>query len=253
MTHRIQAGHPGGSLSEIDILCALYGHRLRCKPDDPDWIDRDRFILSKGHASPGMYAVLAEMGFISHEDLKSYRVKGGICQGHVDMKWCPGVDFSAGSLGMGLSFGLGCAIAAKIEGSSRNAYVMVGDGEIQEGSVWEAAMAAAHHELGNLKLFIDCNGIQNDDFCDAQMRMFDIPSKWESFGWSVKEIDGHDMEQIIDAIDWMDTITEVPCVVIAHTVKGKGVSFMENNPAFHGAAPNDEQLSQALQELEVSL
>ena len=212
MTHRAQAGHPGGSLSEIDILCALYGHRLRVKPQDPDWGDRDRFILSKGHASPGMYAVLAEMGFISHEDLKSYRVKGGVCQGHVDMKWCPGVDFSAGSLGMGLSFGMGCAVAAKLDGSSRNAYVMVGDGELQEGSVWEAAMAAAHHELGNLKLFVDCNGIQNDDFCEAQMRMFDIPAKWDSFGWAVKVIDGHDMASIVEAIDWMDSVTDKPAV-----------------------------------------
>ena len=148
MTHRAQAGHPGGSLSEIDILSALYGRRLRVNPSDPKWSDRDRFILSKGHASPGMYSILAEMGFISHADLESYRVLGGVCQGHVDMKWCPGVDFSAGSLGMGLSFGMGCAIAARIEGSERNAYVMLGDGELQEGSIWEAAMAAAHHELG---------------------------------------------------------------------------------------------------------
>ena len=186
-----QAGHPGGSLSEIDILCALYGHRL----EQNRLIltgGRDRFILSKGHASPGMYALLAEMNFISKQDLESYRGLGGVCQGHVDMKWCPGVDFSAGSLGMGLSFGMGCAVAARLDGSKRNAYVMVGDGEIQEGSVWEAAMAAAHHELGNLKLFVDCNRIQNDDFCEAQMRMFDIPAKWESFGWAVKEIDGHD-------------------------------------------------------------
>ena len=195
------------------------------------------------------------MGFISHEDLKSYRVKGGVCQGHVDMKWCPGVDFSAGSLGMGLSFGMGCAVAAKLDGSNRNAYVMVGDGEIQEGSVWEAAMAATHHELGNLKLFLDCNGIQNDDFCEAQMRMFDIPTKWNSFGWAVKVIDGHDMTSIVEAIDWMDTIDDKPAVkVIAKTIKGKGVSFMENNPAFHeGAAPSDEQLAQALSELGVEV
>jgi transketolase len=251
MTHRAQAGHPGGSLSEIDILCALYGHRLRARNDDPDWEDRDRFILSKGHASPGMYAVLAEMGFISHADLETYRVKGGVCQGHVDMKWCPGVDFSAGSLGMGLSYGMGCSIAAKIDGSKRNAYVMVGDGEIQEGSIWEAAMAAAHHELGNLKLFVDCNGIQNDDFCEAQMRMFDIPAKWNAFGWAVKVIDGHNMNEIVGAIDWMDTVTDKPAVVIAKTIKGKGVSFMENNPAFHGATPSDEQLAIALSELGV--
>ena len=163
----------------------------------------------------------------------------------------PGVDFSAGSLGMGLSFDMGCAVAAKLDGSSRNAYVMVGDGEIQEGSVWEAAMAATHHELGNLKLFVDCNGIQNDDFCEVQMRMFDIPAKWNAFGWAVKVIDGHDMTSIVEAIDWMDSIQDQPAVVIAKTIKGKGVSFMENNPAFHGAAPSDEQLAQALSELGV--
>ena len=253
MTHRAQAGHPGGSLSEIDILSALYGNRLRFRANEPKWDDRDRFILSKGHASPGMYAILAEMHFITNQDLESYRVLGGKCQGHVDMKWCPGVDFSAGSLGMGLSFGMGCAIAARIEGSSRNAYVMIGDGELQEGSIWEAAMAAAHHELGNLNVFLDCNGIQNDDFCEVQMRMFDIPAKWNSFGWAVKVIDGHDMNEIVESIAWMDTITDRPSIVIAKTIKGKGVSFMENNPAFHGAAPSDEQLSQALAELGVTV
>ncbi len=178
MVYRAQAGHPGGSLSEIDLLTALYSNQLRVRPDEPTWEDRDRFILSKGHASPGMYAILAESGFISVNDLDSYRVLGGICQGHVDMKWCPGVDFSAGSLGMGLSFGMGAAIAARLDESERQVYVMLGDGEIQEGSVWEAAMAAAHHELGNLKVILDKNRIQNDDFCDTQMRMFDIPSKW---------------------------------------------------------------------------
>ena len=140
---------------------------------------------------------------------------------------------------MGLSFGMGCAIAARIEGSSRNTYVMIGDGELQEGSIWEAAMAAAHHELGNLNVFLDCNGIQNDDFCEVQMRMFDIPAKWNSFGWAVKVIDGHDMNEIVEAIAWMDTITDRPSIVIAKTIKGKVVSFMENNPAFHGAAPSD--------------
>ena len=150
-------GHPGGSLSEIDLLVALYGGILNVRPDDPDWSDRDRFILSKGHASPGMYAILAEHGFISHTDLETYRVKGGVCQGHVDMKWCPGVDFSAGSLGMGLSFGLGCALAARLDGSDRQAWVMLGDGEVQEGSVWEAAMAAKHHNVSNLKAIVDVN------------------------------------------------------------------------------------------------
>ena len=249
MVHRAQAGHPGGSLSEIDLMAALYSTSLRVRPEDPDWDDRDRFILSKGHASPGMYALLAEKGFISHDDLHSYRVLGGICQGHVDMKWCPGVDFSAGSLGMGLSFGMGCALAARLEGSERRAFVMLGDGEIQEGSVWEAAMAATHHELGNLKVILDRNRIQNDDFCLEQMRMFDIPAKWEAFGWNVKEIDGHEMTEIVDGIKFLDESNDAPSILIAHTVKGKGVSYMENNPSFHGAAPNDEQFEIAMDEL----
>ena len=249
MVHRAQAGHPGGSLSEIDLMAALYSTSLRVRPDDPDWDDRDRFILSKGHASPGMYALLAERGFISHDDLHSYRVLGGICQGHVDMKWCPGVDFSAGSLGMGLSFGMGCALAARLEGSDRRAFVMLGDGEIQEGSVWEAAMAATHHELGNLKVILDRNRIQNDDFCLEQMRMFDIPAKWKAFGWNVMEIDGHDMTEIVNGIKFLDESNDAPSILIAHTVKGKGVSYMEDNPSFHGAAPNDEQFEIAMNEL----
>ena len=249
MVHRAQAGHPGGSLSEIDLISALYANYMRIKPDEPNWEDRDRFILSKGHASPGMYAILAEMGFISKEDLKSYRVLGGVCQGHVDMKWCPGVDFSAGSLGMGLSFGMGCSIAARLEGSKRNIFVMLGDGEIQEGSVWEAAMAAKHHELGNLKVILDRNRIQNDDFCESQMRMFDIPAKWQSFGWEVMEIDGHDTEDIVKGLDFLVNTNDNPAILIAHTIKGKGVSYMEDNPAFHGAAPNDEQFQIAMEEL----
>ncbi len=249
MVYRAQAGHPGGSLSEVDLISALYANHMRVKSNDPDWEDRDRFILSKGHASPGMYAVLAEMDFITKEDLQSYRVLGGICQGHVDMKWCPGVDFSAGSLGMGLSFGLGCAISGRLKNSDRRIFVMLGDGEIQEGSVWEAAMAAKHHELGNLKVILDRNRIQNDDFCEEQMRMFDIAAKWKSFGWTVKEIDGHDMGQIVDGLDFLVTNNDNPVILIAHTIKGKGVSYMEDNPAFHGAAPNDEQYLIAMKEL----
>ena len=249
MVYEAQAGHPGGSLSEIDLLAALYKTQLRIRPDEPNWEDRDRFILSKGHASPGMYAILAEMGFITVEDLKSYRVLGGVCQGHVDMKWCPGVDFSAGSLGMGLSFGMGSAIAGRLEHSERQVYVMLGDGEIQEGRVWEAAMAAAHHELGNLNVILDRNRIQNDDFCETQMRMFDIPAKWRSFGWNVKEINGHDMSEILDGLNFLSSSNEGPSILIAHTVKGNGISYMADNPAFHGAAPNDEQYHQAMVEL----
>ena len=249
MVHRAQAGHPGGSLSEIDLISALYANYMRIRPDDPDWDDRDRFILSKGHASPGMYAILAEMGFISKDDLNSYRVLGGVCQGHVDMKWCPGVDFSAGSLGMGLSFGMGCSIAARLAGSERNIFVMIGDGEIQEGSIWEAAMAAKHHELGNLKVILDRNRIQNDDFCETQLRMFDIPAKWRSFGWDVMEIDGHNTEEVVKGLDFLISNNDNPAILIANTIKGKGVSYMEDNPAFHGAAPNDEQFRVAMEEL----
>jgi transketolase len=249
MVHRAAAGHPGGSLSAIDILTALYGTRLNVDPKNPDDPDRDRFIMSKGHASPGMYAILYEAGFLSEADLKSYRELGGVCQGHVDMRWTPGVDFSAGSLGMGLSFGIGCALAARLDGSDRTTFVLLGDGELQEGQIWEAAIAAVHHEIGSLKVFVDRNRIQNDDFVDKQMRLFDVAAKWVGFGWSVKEIDGHDMDEILASIEWLDGVTDGPAVVIAHTVKGKGVSFMEDNPKFHGAAPDDEQLAQALEEL----
>ncbi|DAC34538.1 MAG TPA: transketolase, partial [Candidatus Poseidoniales archaeon] len=249
MVHRAQAGHPGGSLSEIDLLVGLYGGVLRVKPNEPDWEDRDRFILSKGHASPGMYAVLAEHGFIDQEDLKGYRVKGGVCQGHVDMKWCPGVDFSAGSLGMGLSFGLGCALAARLDGSTRQAWVMLGDGEVQEGSVWEAAMAAKHHNVGNLKAIVDVNRIQNDDFCVEQMELHNLEATWASFGWEVFSVDGHDMSAVVAALMAMSAYRDGPAVLLAQTVKGKGVSFMEDNPSFHGAAPNDEQFAQAMTEL----
>jgi transketolase len=249
MVHRAQAGHPGGSLSEIDLLVALYGTVLNVRPNEPSWPDRDRFVLSKGHASPGMYALLADLGFLSHEDLTTYRVKGGVCQGHVDMKWCPGVDFSAGSLGMGLSFGLGCAFAARLDGSQRKAWVMMGDGEVQEGSVWEAAMAAHHHSVGNLKAIVDVNGIQNDDFCEVQMQLNDLAATWASFGWSVTTVDGHNMADIVEALAKVDAVNDRPAVLLASTVKGKGVSYMENNPAFHGAAPNDEQFETAMVEL----
>lgn len=249
MVHRVGAGHPGGSLSAIDMLTALYGHQLRVDPDNAQWEDRDRFIMSKGHASPGVYSILHERGFITEDDMRSFRKLGGTCQGHVDMKWCPGVDFSAGSLGMGLSFGIGCSIAASLDNSNRTSWVMLGDGELQEGQVWEGVMAAVHHEIGNLKVIVDRNGIQNDDFCEAQMRMFDVSEKFASFGWAVMEIDGHDMNEIVNAIEWANQVTDGPACIVMHTIKGKGVSFMENNPKFHGAAPSDEQFELAMEEL----
>ena len=249
MVYGIGAGHPGGSLSAIDMLAGLYGHRLRVNPDQPNWPDRDRFIMSKGHASPGVYAILHERGFIDDSTLDSYRKLGGVCQGHVDMKWCPGVDFSAGSLGMGLSFGIGCSIAANLDNSDRSIWVMLGDGELQEGQIWEGVMSANHHEISNLNVIVDRNNIQNDDFCVEQMRMFDVAEKFAAFGWAVKEIDGHDMNQVVESIDWADSVTDGPCCIVMHTIKGKGVSYMENNPKFHGAAPNDEQFKLAMEEL----
>jgi len=248
MVYRAQAGHPGGSLSVIDLLVALYGTQLRVSTSDRSHPDRDRLILSKGHASPAMYAVLAARGTISEKDLESYRLFGGICQGHVDSSWTPGVDFSAGSLGMGLSFGIGCALAARMDGSDREVWVILGDGECQEGEVWEAAMAAAHHQLGNLNMIVDRNRIQNDDHIDRQMRLGNLAAKWESFGWSVIEIDGHDMAEVVDSLHWSREIGR-PTAIIAHTVKGKGVSFMEDDPSFHGKAPNDSEYRKAMAEL----
>ena len=249
MTHEAGAGHPGGSLSAIDLLVALYGTELSIDRDDSEWDDRDRFIMSKGHASPAVYSILHEVGYLSEDDLMSFRTMGSVCQGHVDMKWTNGVDFSAGSLGMGLSFGLGCSLAATMDGSDRNVWVMVGDGELQEGQVWESVMAAEFHSAGNLKLIVDRNGIQNDDFVNVQMEVGDVPSKFASFGWEVKEINGHSFEEILEAIDWATDIHHSPCAIIANTVKGKGVSYMEDNPAFHGKAPNDDELRMALEEL----
>ena len=249
MTHAARSGHPGGSLSAIDFMVALYGTTLRFDTENPDWDDRDRFIMSKGHASPAMYALLHQIGVISEDDILSFRALGSICQGHVDMNWTKGVDFSAGSLGMGLSFGLGCAIAAKMDRSEREVWVLIGDGETQEGQVWEAAMAASFHQAKNLRVIVDRNRIQNDDFMNLQMEIGDIGAKFASFGWRVKEIDGHNMEEIISAISWAGGENDAPSAIIAHTTKGKGVSYMEDNPSFHGKAPNDQELAIALEEL----
>ncbi len=249
MIHSAGAGHPGGSLSAIDILVALYANKLRFDTNNPDWDDRDRFVMSKGHASPAVYSILHEVGFISETDMMSFRKMGSVCQGHVDMKWTDGVDFSAGSLGMGLSFGLGCALAARLDSSDRDVWVMVGDGELQEGQFWEAAMAADFHAVGRLNLIVDRNRIQNDDFVEVQMEVGDVAKKLSSFGWDVKEINGHVMEEVVSAIEWSSNNTASPTAIIAHTTKGKGVSFMENNPAFHGKAPTDEELRKSLEEL----
>ena len=249
MTHAAGAGHPGGSLSAIDCMVALYGSILRFDTNNPDWADRDRFVMSKGHASPAMYALLHQMGVLEESDLLSFRTLGSVCQGHVDMNWTRGVDFSAGSLGMGLSFGLGCAISARMDSSERSIWVMLGDGETQEGQIWEAVMAANYHEVNNLRVIVDRNRIQNDDYMSVQMEIGDIGSKFESFGWNVREVDGHDMAQLVESFLWTETADPGPIAIIAHTTKGKGISFMEDNPDFHGKAPNDEELEIALEEL----
>ena len=249
MIHSAGAGHPGGSLSAIDILVALYANKLRFDVENPDWDDRDRFVMSKGHASPAVYSILHEVGFISEADMMSFRKMGSVCQGHVDMKWTDGGDLSAGRLGMGLPFGLGCALAARMDSSDRAVWGMGGDGETQEGQFWEAAMAADFHSVGRLNLIVDRNRIQNDDFVEVQMEVGDVAKKLSSFGWDVKEIDGHSMEEVVSAIEWSSSNTRSPTAIVAHTTKGKGVSFMENNPSFHGKAPTDEELRMSLEEL----
>jgi len=249
MTHAAKSGHPGGSLSAIDSMVALYGTSMRFDTSNPDWDDRDRFVMSKGHASPAMYALLHQMGVLEESDLMTFRTLGSVCQGHVDMNWTDGVDFSAGSLGMGLSFGLGCALSAKMDSSERRIWVMLGDGETQEGQVWEAVMAANYHNANNLRVIVDRNRIQNDDFMEVQMEIGDIGAKFESFGWNVREVDGHDMAELVEVLDWTENTDSGPIAIIANTTKGKGVSFMEDNPDFHGKAPNNEELETALEEL----
>ena len=248
MVYKAQSGHPGGSLSCIDILVSLYRGVMRFDPENPDWDDRDRFIMSKGHASPAVYSILRDLDVLTDQDLDGFRSMGSVCQGHVDRKWTRGVDFSAGSLGMGLSFGLGSALAARLDGSERHTWVLLGDGEIQEGQIWEAAMATTHLEAGNITAIVDKNRIQNDNFVDEQMRVGDISSKFESFGWEVIEVDGHSLIDVTAALERARG-SGVATAIVADTVKGKGVSFMEDNPAFHGAAPNAEQYATAMEEL----
>ena len=242
------SGHPGGSLSELEILISLYFHALRHNPETPSWPDRDRLVLSKGHASPGLYAVLAKAGYIAQEELAGFRKLDSRLQGHAH-PMTPGVEMNSGSLGMGLSFALGCALAARLDRKDYLVYALLGDGECDEGEVWEAAMAASHHKANNLIAIVDRNRIQNDRFTDEVMSLEPLAQKWRSFGWRVLETDGHSFPPLLAAIDRARTRRVRPTVIIAHTVKGKGVSFMENNPAFHGRAPNREEFDQAMKEL----
>jgi transketolase len=243
------SGHPGGSLSAVEILCALYLRILRHNAQDPAWPDRDRFILSKGHGVPVLYAVLAECGYLPVEELATLRKVNTRLQGHPLAGSPPGVEMSAGSLGQGLSYSIGQALAARLDGRDYRVYCLLGDGELDEGQVWEAAMAAAHYSLDNLTAIVDRNRIQNDDFCENVMRTDPLPDKWQAFGWHVQEVDGHDLSQVIEALEKARDVRGRPSVVIAHTVKGKGVSFMENNPEWHGKAPTPEQAERALAEL----
>lgn len=252
MIFTAQAGHPGGSLSATDILTALYFRMMCIDPQNPQWEDRDRFILSKGHACPVWYATLANRGFYDRAHLKTLRKLNSILQGHADMKKTPGVDMTVGSLGQGFSAGVGMALAARYLKKDFHVWVMIGDGEMQEGAIWEAAMAGAKWKLDNLTAVLDKNGLQNDTFIDQVMPIEPVADKWRAFGWNVIEIDGHHMTQIVNALEGALTIKGVPTIVIANTVKGKGVSFMENQPEWHGKAPNAEQYKLAMQELGVA-
>jgi len=245
-----QSGHPGGSLSAADIVTALYFHVMRHDPSNPQWADRDRFVLSKGHACPVLYAALAEAGYFERAEIITFRNINSRLQGHPDMKKLPGVEFTTGSLGQGLSAACGMALAGKLDGKNYRVFCMLGDGESQEGQVWEAAMAASHYRLDNLVGITDFNGLQIDGCNFEVMTVEPLPKKWQAFGWEVLEIDGHDFRQILDALSPEKQVAGKPTMIIAHTVKGKGVSFMENVCEWHGKAPNEAQVRQALAELE---
>lgn len=245
-----QSGHPGGSLSAADIVTALYFHAMRHDPRNPSWPDRDRFVLSKGHACPVLYAALAEAGYFDKAELITFRNINSRLQGHPDMKKLPGVEFTTGSLGQGLSAACGMALAGKLDNKNYRVYCMIGDGESEEGQVWEAAMAAAHYKLDNLVGITDYNGLQIDGRNSEVMTVTPIPEKWKAFGWHVLEIDGHDFVQILDALSGENMVSGKPTMIVAHTVKGKGVSFMENVCDWHGKAPSEDQVRRALEGLE---
>jgi len=243
------SGHPGGSLSSVEIVTALYFKVLRLKPEEPLWQDRDRFVLSKGHAAPVLYAALAERGFFPVDELLTLRKLGSRLQGHPSWGMLPGVEASTGSLGQGLSIGVGMALAGRLDQRDYRVYVLLGDGEIQEGQVWEAAMAAAHYKAGNLTAILDHNGLQIDGPIEQVMSPLPLPDKWRAFGWEVREVDGHNFRDLLAAFDWAKGVNDKPSMIIAHTVKGKGVSFMEGVVDWHGKAPDQKLAGQALEEI----
>lgn len=248
--HSAKAGHPGGSLSCADILSYLYMEEMKVDPENPKCADRDRFVLSKGHASPALYAALAERGFIPKEDIKTFRSADSYLQGHPDMKGVAGVDMSTGSLGQGISAACGMALAAKLDDKDYRVYTILGDGECEEGQVWEAAMFAAHYKLDNLTAFLDFNGLQIDGDITHVMNPTPLDEKFRAFNWNVICIDAHNYCEIENAVEQAKNTKGMPTLILAKSVKGKGVSFMENEASWHGAAPNDEQYETAIAELD---
>ena len=243
------SGHPGGSLSAIDLVSTLYHHKLRHRPGEPKWADRDRFVVSKGHGVPAQYAVMADLGYFAREQLWTLRKLGSPLQGHPCKHWLPGIDTSTGSLGQGLSIAQGMALASRLDGGKYRVYCLMGDGETQEGQVWEGAMSAVKYRLDNLTVIMDYNKAQIDGYTRDVMDLEPLADKWQSFGWHVITIDGHDYGQIIDALDEAETVKERPTYIIAHTVKGQGVSFMENVVSWHGVAPTREEGDRAIAEI----
>jgi len=250
MIGEAKSGHPGGSLSAVEILVTLFfGGVMRHDVSKPDWPDRDRCILSKGHGCPALYAVLAEAGYTPLDQLNTLRKLGSIYQGHPDRRFIPALEASTGSLGQGLSIGLGMALAGRLDSRPMRVYVILGDGEIQEGQIWEAAMFGAYHKVDNLVAIVDYNKLQLDGFVKDIMELEPLVPKWQSFGWHVIEADGHDLAALAAAFAEAERTKGRPTAIIAHTVKGKGVSFMENSPKFHGVAPTKDEVAQALEEL----
>ena len=245
--HKSQSGHTGGSLSAMDMVTALYFYKMRHNPADPGWEGRDRFVLSKGHAAPAQYVALAEAGYFPGEDLMMLRRLGSHLQGHPDSKSTPGVEVPTGSLGQGLSMAAGMALGLRLDGKENRVYALLGGGELQEGQVWEAAMAGGHYRLDNLCAMVDANALQIDGEVAKVMNVAPIADKFRAFGWNALEIDGHGMAAIIDSLDMAETVKGKPTVIVAHTVKGKGVSFFENKASYHGVPPSDEELPRALE------
>ncbi len=243
------SGHPGGSLSAVELITTLYFHKLRHNPKDPNWADRDRVVFSKGHGCPLWYAILAECGYFPKEELLTLRKFGSMLQGHPDKLRTPGVDISSGSLGQAFSASCGMAAAAKIDKKDYRVYVLLGDGEIQEGQVWEAAMSASHYKLDNLCAILDHNRFQIDGRVEDVMNIEPLEDKWKAFGWNTISIDGHDIKQVIDAYNKAETIKGKPSIIIAKTVKGKGVSFMEHTSDWHGKTPNKDESIKAINEI----